>query len=60
MKLPASVTLVLNDTIWELWGVDITPLKTAKDWENRVLTWVPEKKMFSFIKLAGKRRAKKK
>ncbi len=59
MKLPASITLVLNDTIWELWWVDITPLKTAKAWENRVLTRIPEKKMFWFIKLAWKRKIKK-
>ena len=58
MKLPANVTLMLNDTIGELWWVDLTPLKTAKPGENRVLTWMPEKKMFGFIKLAGKRKIK--
>ena len=56
MNLPVKVMLNIDDTIWELWGVDTSPLKNSKPWENWIMVYMPEKRHFSFIKLAGKRK----
>lgn len=55
MEYPVNVMLEVEDTIWQLGGVDTTPLKTALPWESWIMVYMPEKKHFWFIKLAGKR-----
>ena len=56
LNIPVTATLIVDDTIGQLGGVDTTPLKTAKPGENWIMVYMPEKRCFSFIKLAGKRK----
>ena len=56
MEYVAKVMIQVDDTIWELWWLDTSALKDAKPWENWIMVYMPEKKHFWFIKLAGKRK----
>ena len=56
MEYPVNVMLEVDDTIWQLWWLDTKALKNAKPGENWVIAYMPEKKSFWFIKLAGKRK----